>query len=111
VKTIQAAGMNVKLWPTPGKPQNRNILILASDGNVDFSKADYQEKGAAPHFKNINRYLLDPSNFDLSNAVVFTDSQPQLSKVYIEVAINWRSTIRRHIKSTLYSKDDGGGKQ
>jgi hypothetical protein len=41
--------------------------------------------------KEIYKFIQDKSTLDMSDAVVLTDKQPQLEKMYIEAATEWRT--------------------
>ena len=77
----------------------------SGEGNLDFSKSDYQENEWSLHHKNINKYFLDPGNIDLSDAIVFTDEKSQLAITYNNIALSWRGNVRRYINKNFNEGD------
>jgi predicted membrane-bound spermidine synthase len=91
IKTFETAGFTVTLLPTPGPENGRNLIMCATLGEPDWSKIKYSEPELyeiTP--QEIHKFILDKNTLDMSDAVVLTDKQPQLEKMYIEAATEWR---------------------
>lgn len=88
-KTFQEAGFDTKLFVTPGEEGARNLILLATTTEMDFTNCTYSEPGL-PALGDITRYFVDPSTLDMTDAVTLTDDQPILEKMYIDCALDWR---------------------
>ena len=91
VKTFEHVGYTVTLLPTPGPENGRNMIICATLGEPDWSKIDYSEPELYEITPDdIDRFILDKDTLDMSDAVVLTDKKPELEKMYIDAALEWR---------------------
>jgi predicted membrane-bound spermidine synthase len=91
IKTFEEAGYIVTLLPTPGPENGRNLIICASLEQPDWSKIKYSEPELyeiTP--QEIHKFIYDKTTLDMSDAVVLTDKKPELEKMYIEAALEWR---------------------
>lgn len=83
VRTLEHAGFRVQLYATPGRPDERNIVMVAraTDGLVDPAMADRRLPLAyEPEMLHI------PEDADF---VVLTDEKPQL-RLFASAALQWR---------------------
>ena len=84
-KTLQAAGFQVDLFTTPGSEQERNILLVGSLEEKNWT--DLPLGGVLPG--NPYDYFI-PANFvDTTTAKVLTDDAPQL-EMYARASADWR---------------------
>ena len=84
-KTLQAAGFHVDLFTTPGSEQVRNILLIGSPEEKNWT--DLPVAGVLPG--NPYDYFI-PANFvDTTTAMVLTDKAPQL-EMYARASADWR---------------------
>jgi predicted membrane-bound spermidine synthase len=91
IKTFEEAGFIVTLLPTPGEEKYRNLIMCATLNQPDWSKINYSEPELyeiTP--QEIHKFILDKNTLDMSDAVVLTDKRPQLEKMYIQAATEWR---------------------
>ena len=91
IKTFEKAGFVVTLLPTPGPEDGRNLIMCATLGEPDWSKINYSEPELyeiTP--QEIHKFILDKNTLDMSDAVILTDKKPELEKMYIEAATEWR---------------------
>jgi len=103
-KTLVDAGFDTRLFVTPGEEGGRNLIFLASVEAKDFSTAAYSEPGL-PVVRDMTRMLLDPSKWDLSDAVVLRDGRPALEKYYIEAAIAWRESATESVTARMLGEE------
>jgi predicted membrane-bound spermidine synthase len=87
--TLQAAGFDTKILPTPGTENERNSLFVASVAPRSFNelRSPLLYKGRPV---SLDSLFLDTSNLDLKNAVVFIDDKPILEKLNIRASSSWR---------------------
>lgn len=84
-KTLQAGGLSVQLYATPGEPDHRNIVMAAWPGGPSPI-----ERSAPPGRRPALPYKPEPMPApDLSDALVLTDEKPQL-KLFAGAAMQWR---------------------
>ena len=103
-KTLVAAGFDTKLFVTPGEEGGRNLIFLASLEPKDYSTAAYSEPGL-PVVADMTRNLLDPAQWDLSDAVVLRDGRPALENYYIEAAIAWRESATESVTVRMLGEE------
>lgn len=89
LKTFEAAGFYVDLLATPGEEANRNLIFLASLEKKNFENIDYAEPNSEP-ITNLEEHFLDKSAIAMTDALVLTDNQPVLEKIYIPASLDWR---------------------
>jgi predicted membrane-bound spermidine synthase len=87
--TLQAAGFNTKILPTPGTENERNSLFVASVVPRSFNelRSPLLYKGRPV---SLDSLFLDTSTLDLNDAVVFVDDRPILEKLNIRASSSWR---------------------
>lgn len=106
IKTFEAAGFHTTPLVTPEPERGRNLIICANLSQPDWSKINYTEQGKfeiTP--QNFNQFVLSTQNLDMRDAVVLTDSKPQLEKMYADVATLWRrNQIEFWLKYVLETK-------
>jgi predicted membrane-bound spermidine synthase len=94
--TLLAAGLDTKIFPTPGKEEDRNSLFIASVEPQEF----HQVRSPLLHSGkpvDIDSLFLDPNSLDRKGAVVFTDDKPLLDRLNIKANNNWRKSYNRTI--------------
>lgn len=97
LKTILAAGFNVKVLPTFESEEYRNILYLASVNEFDFSNVGIKlniQDGAV----NIPDLFVDLSTIDMEDAVILTDDKPVLEILNLKAAESWRKSYGIYTK-------------
>ena len=106
IKTIQATGLIVNVWFTPGSEENRNLLIFAGHRDPDFSATDYREEGL-PNLRlgNLERLFYDMASLDLEDAVVLDDLHPKLDKIHVDQALDWRRDSRKFVREKFVDND------
>lgn len=87
--TLRAAGLYTKIFPTPGKEDERNSLFVASAGPQDFHQL------RSPLFHSgkpveIDSLFLDPGTLNLKDVTVFTDDRSGLDRLNIKANHIWR---------------------
>ena len=96
-KTLLAAGFEARILPTPGAEANRNLLFVASMNKLDFHTV------RSPLLLNgkeadIEALFEDPTEVDLSDAVVLTDDKPILELLNIRAGNAWRKGYTERTK-------------
>ena len=100
-ETFKAAGFHVELFVTPGTEESRNLIFLASHEPLDFSKINYSEPDL-PRINNIRKHFVNKNMIDFSNAIVLKDEIPNLEKIYLPAALDWRkSSIKYNLKKMM----------
>ncbi len=94
-KTLTEAGFSTKIFATPGEEQNRNLILLASLDEKRYNNLRYREK-ELPVLTDIEPYFIDPATLNMSDAVLLTDNKPELEKMYLEAAVEWRKTVNKY---------------
>jgi spermine/spermidine synthase len=92
--TLQAAGLETKILPTPGREDQRNILFLASAGPEDYRTLRFplQHLGKPIDLKSL---FVDDKKMNLGNAVIFVDDKPILERLNIAASDVWRREYNR----------------
>lgn len=87
--TLKAAGLKVKMLPTPGTEHERISLFMAGKQPIDFSKVRIPllDHGVP---MNIEKLLFDNDVLEGESAVVYTDDKPSLDLLNMEAIIKWR---------------------
>ncbi len=87
--TLNAAGLETKLLPTPGLEADRNIIFVAS-----AEPQIYQNLRSPLLFKgqpvNIDTLFLDTSTLKQEDAVVLKDDRPNLERLNLLASDEWR---------------------
>lgn len=89
--TLQAAGLEINILPTPGKEEERNSLFVASAGPQDFHqlRSPMLFRGSPV---DIDSLFLDAHTLNLDDALVFTDDKPNLDRLNIKANNEWRKS-------------------
>ena len=87
--TLRAAGFDTKIFPTPGREDERNTLFVASAGPQDFHelRSPLLHSGKAV---DIDSLFLDTNTLDFKDADVFTDDKSNLDRLNIKANHIWR---------------------
>jgi spermidine synthase len=102
-KTFIESGFTTEILSTPGAESNRNLIFLASENELDFTRAEY----SAPHsdvIEDLYSHMINTSILDLSDAVVLSDSKPRLSKLYNKAAKKWRMSYNDYYSAHFTKK-------
>jgi predicted membrane-bound spermidine synthase len=87
--TLLAAGLDTKLFPTPGIEEERNSLFIASIKPQIF----HQVRSPLLHLGipvDIDTMFLNVKNIDMKNALVFRDDKPILDRLNLKANELWR---------------------
>lgn len=76
-KTLLAEKFNVRLLATEGAEQNRNLLFICSNEQLEAKN-------------DIVHLLLSEKDINFNDAVILTDDKPILEHIYLEAALSWR---------------------
>lgn len=89
--TLHAAGLDTRIFPTPGKEEDRNTLFISTVGPRMFSqvRSPLMHSGAAV---DIDSLFLDISTLNILDAVVFTDNKPDLDRLNLKANTIWRKS-------------------
>lgn len=91
IKTFEEVGFDVNIFRTPGEEEYSNLVICASLGQPDWNNIRYSEPDLYTIVgEDVNRFRIDKSTMDFSDAVVLTDKKPELEKMYVNAALEWR---------------------
>ena len=96
-QTLLAAGLEVRILPTPGPEATRSVVFVASRHKQDFHKLretlskDGQQVG-------IETFFYDPQKLDLNDAVILTDDKPVLELLNIPGGKVWRKAYTEMTK-------------
>ncbi len=88
-RTLLEAGWQVDLLPTGMQEDTRNNLMIASHGDLDFTRP------RVPIIVNgriqpLTRFFMDPAEIKLDDALILRDNRPVLEKLNLEAAAIWR---------------------
>lgn len=89
--TLQAAGLDTKIFPTPGKEEERNSLFIASIEPQEF----HQVRSPLLHSGkpvDMDSLFLDANTLNMKDAIVFTDDRPLLDRLNINANTIWRKS-------------------
>lgn len=93
IKTLRKAGLFVNVTATPGEDKYRNLIILAAiKENHDYSTTRISEPGL-PELVNVENNFINLTKLDFSNSIIFSDNNPNLEKMYLEAALEWRKHV------------------
>jgi spermidine synthase len=96
-KTLFAAGLNVRILPTPGPEATRSVVFVASRNKQDFHRLRQTlSKDGQP--VDIETFFYDPQKLDLNDAVILTDDKPILELLNIPGGKVWRKTYTEMTK-------------
>jgi predicted membrane-bound spermidine synthase len=87
--TLQAAGFETRILPTPGEEESRNSLFIASKQAMTF---DHLRTPLAYFGKEvkIDSLFLNPGTINLDDAIILTDNKPVLEWLNIKATASWR---------------------
>lgn len=87
--TLHAAGLGVKILPTPGKENERNTLFVASAETMDYNQLRFPllHRGK---LVDLDSLFLNTNTLNLKDAMVFTDDKPALDKLNSKANNIWR---------------------
>lgn len=89
--TLLAAGLNTKIFPTPGNEDQRNSLFIASIEPQEF----HQVRSPLLHSGkpvDIESLFLGPNTINMNDAIVFTDDKPILDRLNMKANNIWRKS-------------------
>lgn len=106
-KTFIAADYTTKILMTNLKNEKlNNLVFIASDKNLDFSKTNYTEPGM-PELNNLNNNFLDVSRIELADAGILTDDKPMLEYLAIKPSIEWRNAYNDFFTKNFLKEEVG----
>ncbi|MCX6227208.1 MAG: fused MFS/spermidine synthase, partial [Bacteroidia bacterium] len=92
--TLQAAGFETKILPTPGNENTRNSLFVASANPMSFhdlrTPLAYLGKEVS-----LDSLFLDPDTLNLTDAIVLIDDKPVLERLNILASETWRNDYNK----------------
>lgn len=102
--TLLAAGLDTKIFPTPGREDERNTLFVASAGPQDFHQL------RSPLFHSgkpvgIDSLFFDTSTLNLKGVTVFTDDRSGLDRLNIKANHIWRKAY--NVTYTRFFMENG----
>jgi len=89
--TLQAAGLNVNIFPTPGNEEDRNSLFISTTEPQEF----HQVRSPLLHSGNpvdIDSLFLDANTLNMKDVTIFTDDKPILERLNIKANTIWRKS-------------------
>ena len=96
-KTLLAAGLDVRILPTPGPEATRSVVFVASRHKQDFHRL--RETLSKDGQKvDLETFFYDPQKLDLNDAVILTDDKPILELLNIPGGKVWRKTYTEMTK-------------
>jgi spermidine synthase len=101
-KTLLAAGLEVRILPTPGAEATRSVVFVASRHEQDFHKLRMTLSKDGQRV-DIETFFYDPQKLDLNDAVILTDDKPILELLNIPGGKVWRKTYAEMTKE--FSKE------
>lgn len=96
-KTFEASGFKTDILATPGEPQNRNLIFIASTEDLEFDQINYQEGSYEP-ITDLFPHFLTTAIIDMDDAELLRDSYPKLSKMYAKSAMEWKKGYNRYYR-------------
>jgi predicted membrane-bound spermidine synthase len=103
IATFEEAGFVTGVIATPGKEENRNLLILGTDRPLDFTKAYYNEEGSLS-IGNLHAFMIPLNALDMADAEILTDNNPKLARLYSSAARSWKKAYNEFYTKQLLSK-------
>lgn len=104
-KTFKDANLKVNLLATPGNEENRNLIFIASEANLDFSKTNYSEPNY-PQLTNLEDYFILEKDIDLKGIKVLSDYKPRLAKLYNSAAVSWKKSYNQYYHEYFNKKNN-----
>ena len=96
-KTLLAAGLDVRILPTPGPEATRSVVFAASRKKQDFHGLRETLSNDGQQV-DIEASFYDPQKLDLNEAVILTDDKPILELLNIPGGKVWRKTYTEMTK-------------
>ena len=96
-KTLLRAGLHVRILPTPGTDENRNLLFIATVKEPQFD-LEYCTNENVEKPENIAKLMVYPSDVDTTDALNLIDARPALSKMYLPIARDWKKGYNRYYR-------------
>lgn len=105
-KTLEYCGFKTDIIAThPTNESIRNLIFLASEKKLDFTKINYTEPDM-PKINNLEKYFLNISKYNLSDAVILKDDAiPGFEKIYTNVAVEWKKGWNDFYTKKFIKKD------
>jgi spermidine synthase len=97
-KTLLAAGLEVRILPTPGAEATRSVVFVASRQKQDFHTLRMTLSKDAQQV-DIETFFYDPQKLDFNDAVILTDDKPILELLNIPGGKVWRKTYTEMTKA------------
>jgi spermidine synthase len=97
-KTLLAAGLEVRILPTPGAEAIRSVVFAASRKKQDFHRLRMTLSKDGQQV-DIETFFYDPQKLDLNDAVILTDDKPILELLNIPGGKVWRKTYTEMTKA------------
>jgi spermidine synthase len=97
-KTLLAAGLEVRVLPTPGAESSRSVVFVASRNKQDFHSLRMTLSNNGQRV-DLETFFYDPQKLDLNDAVVLTDDKPILELLNIPGGKVWRKTYTEMTKA------------
>jgi len=94
IKTIKDCDLHTYVLPTPGEENERNLIIIGSKSNLDFSQIDEESLGIKGF--NITDKIINYTDKTVEDAVTLIDNKPELEKLYLNLSLNWRRDITKY---------------
>ena len=94
IKTIKDCDLHTYVLPTPGEENERNLIIIGSKSNLDFSQID--EESLRIKGFNITDKIINYTDKTVEDAVTLIDNKPELEKLYLNLSLNWRRDITKY---------------
>jgi len=93
--TLKESFKYVDICATPAKDEHsRNLIFIASQSDLDFTNTNYSEPDLTV-VTNLEKYFVNTSEIDFSDAMVLTDDCPVLENLYLDAAIEWRKSSNK----------------
>jgi spermidine synthase len=87
--TMEASGLQTRIFPTPGKENERNCLFVAS-----YEPREFHQLRSPLHHQgklvDIDTLFYNAKTLNMKDAIVFTDDKPNLDRLNIKAANVWR---------------------
>jgi spermidine synthase len=96
-KTLVAAGLEVRILPTPGAEATRSVVFVASRHEQDFHELRITVSNNGQRV-DLETLFYDPQKLDLNDAVILTDDKPILELLNIPGGKVWRKTYTEMTK-------------
>lgn len=99
IKTLKDCKLNTYALPTPGEENERNLIIIASKKEMDFTNIDEKKMGIESF--NISQKIINYNQEEILDAEILIDNKPILEKLYLNLSLNWRNDITNYFTKNL----------